>query len=178
ADLERLADRCGALLATSAAAKGLFRGSPWDLDVSGGFASPLAAELIREADLVVGWGSSLNMWTLRHGNLIGPEATVAQVDDDPSALGGHVPVALGVTGDVALTARAVADALGEASRGEVPSGEVPGGKAPSGKTASGRPGYRSAALRDRIAAQVRWRDVPFEDESTGDRIDPRTLSIG
>ena len=178
ADLERLGDRCGALLATSAAAKGLFRGSPWDLDVSGGFASPLAAELIREADLVVGWGCSLNMWTLRHGNLIGPEATVAQVDDDPSALGGHVPVALGVTGDVALTARAVADALGEASSGEVPSGEVPGGKAPSGKTASGRPGYRSAALRDRIAAQVRWRDVPFEDESTGDRIDPRTLSIG
>jgi len=168
ADLERLADRCGALLATSAAAKGLFRGSPWDLDVSGGFASPLAAELIREADLVVGWGCSLNMWTLRHGNLIGPEATVAQVDDDPSALGGHVPVALGVTGDVALTARAVADALGEAS-----SGDVPGGKAPGGRS-----GYRSAALQDRIAAQVRWRDVPFEDESTGDRIDPRALSIG
>ena len=62
-DLERLADRCGALLATSAAAKGLFRGSPWDLDVSGGFASPLAAELISDADLVVGWGCSLNMWT-------------------------------------------------------------------------------------------------------------------
>jgi acetolactate synthase-1/2/3 large subunit len=173
ADLERLADRCGALLATSAAARGLFRGSPWDLDVSGGFASPLAAELIREADLVVGWGCSLNMWTLRHGNLIGPEATVAQVDDDPSALGGHVPVALGVTGDVALTARAVADALGEAS-----SGDVPGGKAPGGKAPGGRSGYRSAALQDRIAAQVRWRDVPFEDESTGDRIDPRALSIG
>lgn len=168
ADLERLADRCGALLATSAAAKGLFRGSPWDLDVSGGFASPLAAELIREADLVVGWGCSLNMWTLRHGNLIGPEATVAQVDDDPSALGGHVPVALGVTGDVTLTARAVADALGEASSGDVPNGKAP----------SGRSGYRSAALQDRIAAQARWRDVPFEDESTGDRIDPRTLSIG
>ena len=63
AELERLADACGALLATSAAAKGLFRGRPWDLDVSGGFATPLAAELIRGADLVVGWGCSLNMWT-------------------------------------------------------------------------------------------------------------------
>jgi acetolactate synthase I/II/III large subunit len=165
ADLERLADQCGALLATSAAAKGLFHGSPWDLDVSGGFASPLAAELIREADLVVGWGCSLNMWTLRHGNLIGPEATVAQVDDDPSALGGHVPVALGVTGDVALTARAVADALDGAA-----------GAGATGAGAGG--GYRSAALQDRIAAQVRWRDVPYEDDSTGDRIDPRTLSIG
>jgi acetolactate synthase-1/2/3 large subunit len=159
ADLERLGDRCGALLATSAAGKGLFRGSAWDLDVSGGFASPLAAELIRGADLVVGWGCSLNMWTLRHGNLIGPEATVAQVDDDPSALGAHRPVALGVTGDVALTARAVADALDGAGGGA-------GG------------GYRSAVLKDRIAAEVRWRDVPYEDDSTGDRIDPRTLSIG
>jgi acetolactate synthase-1/2/3 large subunit len=165
ADLERLADQCGALLATSAAAKGLFHGSPWDLDVSGGFASPLAAELIREADLVVGWGCSLNMWTLRHGNLIGPEATVAQVDDDPSALGGHVPVALGVTGDVALTARAVADALDGAAEAGAPAAGADGG-------------YRSAALQDRIAAQVRWRDVPYEDDSTGDRIDPRTLSIG
>ena len=60
-DLEELADACGALLATSAAAKGLFRGSPWDLDVSGGFASPLAAELIGGADLLAGWGCSLNM---------------------------------------------------------------------------------------------------------------------
>jgi acetolactate synthase I/II/III large subunit len=159
ADLERLADRSGALLATSAAAKGLFRGSPWDLDVSGGFASPLAAELIRSADLVVGWGCSLNMWTLRHGKLIGPDASVAQVDDERSALGAHRKVQLGLTGDVALTARAVADAMGPAP------GEP------------GEAGYRSAALRDRIAAQVRWRDVPYEDESTGDRIDPRTLSI-
>ncbi len=101
---ERLADACGALLATSAAAKGLFRGSPWDLDVSGGFASPLAAELIRGADLVVGWGCSLNMWTLRHGALIGPGAPVAQVDIDAAAIGAHRPVSLGVTGDVAATA--------------------------------------------------------------------------
>src|SRR5580700_1047579 len=69
--LENLADGCGALLATSAAAKGLFRGSPWDLDVSGGFASPIAAELIAAADLVVAWGCSLGMWTMRHGKLVG-----------------------------------------------------------------------------------------------------------
>jgi thiamine pyrophosphate-dependent acetolactate synthase large subunit-like protein len=158
-DLERLAGRCGALLATSAAGKGLFRGSPWDLDVSGGFASPLAAELIVHADLVVGWGCSLNMWTLRHGKLIGPDAAVVQVDHEPDAIGVHRPVQLGVTGDVGLAARAV---------GELLDGE-PGG--------SGEAGYRSAALRDRIAAEVRWRDVPYDDDSGGGRIDPRTLSI-
>ncbi len=80
--LEKLADGCGALLATSAAARGLFRGSPWDLDVSGGFASPLAAELIGAADLLVGWGCSLNMWTTRHGTLVGADTTVVQVDCD------------------------------------------------------------------------------------------------
>jgi thiamine pyrophosphate-dependent acetolactate synthase large subunit-like protein len=41
-----------------------------------------------------------------------------------------------------------------------------------------RDGYRSEDLRARIASEVRWRDVPFDDGSTADRIDPRTLTIG
>ncbi len=158
AALERLADACGALLATSAAAKGLFRGSPWDLDVSGGFASPLAAELIGDADVLVGWGCSLNMWTTRHGSLIGSNTTVAQVDVDEQAIGAHRPVKIGVVGDVALTATAVADQLVD----------LPG---------KHDAGYRSAALRDRLAGAIRWRDVPFDDTSDGDRIDPRSLTI-
>jgi len=158
AELERLAGQCGALLATSAAAKGLFRGSPWDLDVSGGFASPLAAELISGADVVVGWGCALNMWTLRHGSLIGAGATVIQVDDDAGAIGADRRVDLGVTGDVTATAQAAAELLGGAS--------------PDAET-----GYRTDAVRDRIATAVRWRDVPFTDESYAGRIDPRTLSI-
>jgi len=153
AALEELADACGALLATSAVAKGLFHGSPWDLGVSGGFASPLTAELITAADLVVGWGSSLNMWTMRHGKLIGPGARVAQVDDDSSAIGAHQPVDIGVVGDVAQTARVVLASL-PAQRG-----------------------YRSAELRARIAREVRWRDVPYDDQGGDGVIDPRTLTI-
>jgi acetolactate synthase-1/2/3 large subunit len=174
AELERLADACGALLATSAVAKGLFRGSPWNLDVSGGFASPLAAELISGADVIVGWGCSLNMWTTRHGRLIPPEATLVQVDDDATAIGAHRPVHLGVLGDVAQTARAVAAALAEDGTQEDRSGEpgpVRDEKSP------GAAGYRSAELRERIAGQVRWRDVAYSDEGDGERIDPRTLSI-
>ena len=175
AGLERLADACGALLATSAAAKGLFRGNPWDLDVSGGFATPLAAELLTAADLIVGWGCSLNMWTMRHGRLIGPGATVVQVDDDVSAIGAHRPADLGVVGDVALTSGAVLAEL-------------------AGRLGAG---YRSPELRERIAREGRWRDVPYADEGTaggngaggdvpagggpdgggGGRIDPRTLTI-
>jgi acetolactate synthase-1/2/3 large subunit len=157
ASLERLADSSGALLATSAVAKGLFNGNPWYLDVSGGFASPLTAELIRGADLVVGWGCALNMWTMRHGALIGPGATVVQVDLDVDAIGAHRPVDLGALGDVDETALAVAEELG--ARGFV------------------APGYRSEGLRERIARENRWRDLPYEDEGDSSRIDPRTLSI-
>ncbi len=184
AELERLADACGALLATSAVAKGLFRGNPWSLDVSGGFASPLAAELITGADVIVGWGCSLNMWTMRHGKLIGTGATLIQVDDDASALGAHRPVHLGVLGDVAETARAVADALADGRDGDDEGGAPPtvrnkkdNGGAPGAAGTRGERGYRSADLRERIAREVRWRDVPFADESDGDRIDPRALSI-
>ncbi|WP_406056435.1 thiamine pyrophosphate-binding protein [Kribbella sp. NBC_00889] len=147
--LESLAERSGALLATSAVAHGLFQGNPWSLGISGGFASPRTAELIRAADLIVGWGCALNMWTTRHGALIGPDTTVVQVDDDATALGVHREIQLGVTGDVGLTATMVLDAFGEQ-----------------------RVGYRTAEL-----GSVRWRDVAFDDESTGDRIDPRTLSL-
>ncbi len=152
------AERAGALLATSAVAKGLFRGDPWDLDVSGGFASPLAAELIRDADVIVAWGCALNMWTTRHGTLIAPEATVVQVDHDPAAIGVHRPVALGVAGDVAATAAAVRAALDR-------------------RGTAGHERYRTPRVAERIARQIRWRDVPYDDEGGDGRIDPRTLTI-
>ncbi|MFI6794555.1 thiamine pyrophosphate-binding protein [Streptosporangium canum] len=134
-ELEELAERIGALLATSAVAKGLFRGSPWDLDVSGGFASPLTAELVRGADVIVGWGCALNMWTMRQGTLIGPEAKVVQVDLDADALGAHRPIHLGVVGDVALTARSVTTLLAGGGDDLRPAPAVPdgsGGEAPAG----------------------------------------------
>ena len=81
--------------------------------------------------MIVGWGCSLNMWTMRHGKLIGPGATVAQVDDDAAAIGAHRPVHLGVLGDVAETARAAR------------------GRAPARPAAAA--GYRAADLRARIA---------------------------
>ncbi|HEV7189457.1 MAG TPA: thiamine pyrophosphate-binding protein [Blastococcus sp.] len=151
--LERLADRSGALLATSAVARGLFTGNPWALDVSGGFATPLAAELITGADLVVGWGCTLNMWTMRHGRLIADDAVVVQVDVDADALGAQRALAFGVVGDV----RRVAEAAAAALPGE-------GG------------GYRSEEVRRAIAERGRWRDVPFDEVAEPGRIDARTLT--
>lgn len=149
-----LGDRCGALLATSAVAKGLFHDNPWDLDVSGGFSSPTTADLIQGADLIVGWGCSLNMWTMRHGRLIGRDAVVVQVDDTRSAIGAQRSLTFGVHGDVALTAQAVAAELGSAQQ----------------------QGYRTEQVAQRLA-RGSWRDEPYEDNGGDGRIDPRTLSL-
>jgi thiamine pyrophosphate-dependent acetolactate synthase large subunit-like protein len=155
--LAALAEHCGALLYVSAAAKGLFAGNPWYLDVSGGFATPLAAELISQADVVVAWGSTLNMWTTRHGKLIAPGTTVAQVDLDPSALGAHRAVDIPISGELTTVARACVDALD--------------------RVGVARQGWRTPELRARIAREGRWRAVPYVDETGNGRIDPRTLSI-
>jgi thiamine pyrophosphate-dependent acetolactate synthase large subunit-like protein len=151
--LRELASRSGALLATSAVAHGLFHGDEFALGVSGGFASPTAAELIVGADLVIGWGCALNMWTTRHGKLLSPHAKLAQVDLEQAALGAHRPIDVGVVGDVASTAE---DVLGELV---------------DHKTA----GYRSEDVAARIAAG-RWADVEHDDLTRAGRIDPRTLS--
>jgi len=152
-----LADDVGALLAEGAVAKGLFTRCPWAIDVAGGFSSPLTAELIAGADVVVGWASALNMWTTAHGHLLRPGVRLAQVDLEPGAIGKHRPVTLGVVGDVAATAQAVSELLRA-----------------QGHRASG---YRSPELQREVQARISWRDTPCEDASTGERIDPRVLSL-
>jgi acetolactate synthase I/II/III large subunit len=155
--VSRLAERCGALLAVSTAAKGLFAGDPWYLDISGGFATPLAADLIGRADLVVAWGSTLNMWTTRHGRLIPDGAVVAQIDLEPEQLGVNHRIDLGVAGDVASVAAACAASLAD-----------------DGVSATG---FRTPEVRTRIAVEGRWALVPYADEGADGLIDPRTLSI-
>ncbi|MFE6365485.1 thiamine pyrophosphate-binding protein [Streptomyces sp. NPDC057806] len=155
--VRELAAEAGALLATSAVSRGMFNGDAWNIDVSGGFSSPLTAELVAGADLLVGFGCALNMWTMRHGRLIAPDATVVQVDIEPGAIGVHRDVDLGLWGGVARTARATAAWLRANSPG-------------------GRTGYRTPDVAERIRCGLRWNQVAFEDASGDGRVDPRSLT--
>src|SRR4029077_19759842 len=56
-DLERLGQAIGAVMATSAPANGLFAGLPYALGISGGFASPFAAQTLPQADVVLVFGA-------------------------------------------------------------------------------------------------------------------------
>src|SRR5690606_37359524 len=73
-----------------------------------------------EADVVVGFGCSFTTWTTRGERLFAPDATVVQVDVEPTALGLSDRVDLAVLGDCDQTAQAVLEALGEP--GEQPPG--------------------------------------------------------
>jgi thiamine pyrophosphate-dependent acetolactate synthase large subunit-like protein len=154
--LEELGQRVGAILATSAPANGLFAGLPFALGISGGFASPLAQELLPQADVVVIAGAGANHWTTRHGKLIAPGAKVIQIDVEPRAIARNRPADVALVGD----ARAAAVALGAAvaSRSDQ------------------RTGFRTPELAASIAAR-RWEHEPFADASTDEFLDPRTLSI-
>ncbi|HUD86431.1 MAG TPA: thiamine pyrophosphate-binding protein [Xanthobacteraceae bacterium] len=156
ATLVALADRVGALLATSVCGHGLFAGNPWSVGISGGFSSPVADELISESDVILAFGASLTQWTTKKGRLIAPGAVVAQVDIDMPKLGYQMPVQIAVHGDAKATAEAL---LAELDR----------------RSASGKTGRRSDAMRERIRAGDNHH-YPHPDESSEQFIDPRTLS--
>ena len=154
-ELEALGELTGAILATSAPANGLFQGLPYALGISGGFASPFAAELLAQADAVLVFGASVNHWTTRHGALINPGATVVQVDIEAKAIGRNRPAQLGVIGDAKAAA-----------------GELIGALKQRGHACAG---FRTPEIAQQIATR-RWREEPYEDASTDEWIDPRTLT--
>jgi thiamine pyrophosphate-dependent acetolactate synthase large subunit-like protein len=109
--LEALAERAGALLATTLFGKGLFEGNPYALDIAGAFASDFARERFAEADLVIGVGAGLGHYTTEGGYLY-PGARVVQVDVNPRGLWQGLRTAdLHVRADARATAEAVLDGL-------------------------------------------------------------------
>jgi thiamine pyrophosphate-dependent acetolactate synthase large subunit-like protein len=116
-ELEQLGEKIGAILATSAPANGLFAGLPYAVGISGGFASPLAAELLQSADVILVFGASLNHWTTKHGALIGTGTKVIQIDIDPTTIGRNQPVDIAVIADAKATAYQLTKAIQQPTTG-------------------------------------------------------------
>jgi len=108
--LGALADATGALTASSALGRGVFPDNRYDLGVTGGFGADGAMELVRQADVAVVFGASLNQFTMRFGELFAPGTRVFQIDVAPTATHPHVG------GFVRADARVAAEALVERLR--------------------------------------------------------------
>ena len=77
--MEELAERTGALLATTLPARGMFDHNPFSIGIAGGYAREIAREIGAQADLVVVIGASLNYYTVDGGHMF-PKAEVAQIE--------------------------------------------------------------------------------------------------
>jgi thiamine pyrophosphate-dependent acetolactate synthase large subunit-like protein len=151
--IAELGDRLGGLLCTTVMANGLFTGRPELLGICGGFASPRAAALIGQADVVLAFGAGLNEFTLHGGMILDPGATLIRVD-----LAGVAPVErvdLDLSGDASAVAVALLDGI-EAQ-------DVAG-----------------SAWREEVTdllPTIGWQHERYTDQSTADRLDPRTLTL-
>ena len=149
--LRELAQRTGALLATSACGHGAFVDDPWCVGMAGGFSSPAAVELISSSDLLVGFGTTWTQWTTRHGKLINPDATLVQVDVEAHRLGSQRHIDVGILGDARACAHELTSRVTE------------------------RSGWRTPE----VAALLREKNhhaASYDDTSTSAHIDPRTLT--
>jgi thiamine pyrophosphate-dependent acetolactate synthase large subunit-like protein len=152
-ELIALGDRTGSLLGTTLMANSWFSGHPFNVGVVGSFSPPDAAELIRNADVVLAFGATLNPFTTYGGGLLG-NARIVQFDADPAALGRFLDPEIAVLGNAREAASALLDELSR--RGHQSDG------------------YRSPAVVQRIAT---LRSEDFVDRSRPSAIDPRTLMV-
>jgi acetolactate synthase-1/2/3 large subunit len=138
--LRALADRSGALVATSLLGKDMFAGDPYTIGVSGGFALEDARPIMKQADLLIAFGCQLNDYTLGHGQLYAG-AKVVQIDINPAAIGEYSSFDQAVVADARLTAEALLTALDQQQR----------------------PEWRGPAMAQRIKRFDRWFERDMEE---------------
>ena len=143
-----LADRVGALLATSLQAKGLFAGHDYDIGIAGAYASAPGEALFADADFVLGVGAELGYYTTE-GGLLFPGAEVARIDIAPAPTELGILPGLYARGDALKTVKSISAKLQERK--------------------VQKEGYRTDAARAVRDAAVE----PFEKATDG--LDPRAL---
>ncbi|WP_063614184.1 thiamine pyrophosphate-binding protein [Bradyrhizobium sp. Cp5.3] len=113
----RLAERTGALLATSLKGKDLFRDQDYNIGLFGTLSTPVAVDLIMEADCIIAFGASLNKYTTSRGAFLKGKRVI-QVCDEQAEVGNYASPDAGLVGDTALVAETILHWLDEA---EIPS---------------------------------------------------------
>jgi len=152
---ERLAQRIGALTATSLVAKGEMSGE-FHAGISGLFSTRAVMELFEEADCVIGVGASLNPHTIE-GGLLYPKARFVHINTEPVLLMGNDRAAdCYVQGDAQVTLQAIDDALLKKSQLSV-----------------FKENYRTVAVKKILANADR---DPAEYEIEAGTVDPREVS--
>lgn len=116
AELQALAERLGAPVATTLVGKGVFPEThPLSLGTTGIWGSRVANESARNADVILAVGTAFgeadcSSWRPEHTFNI-PGTTLIQIDIDPQEIGKSYPVDIGILGDARATLAQLAAAL-------------------------------------------------------------------
>jgi len=105
-----LADALDAPLATTVAAKDLFRGHERNIGVMGTISTTVGLDVINQSDCIISFGASLNQHTTDRGALVRGKRVV-QVDEDAAQINRRYGVDEFVIGDARRVAEAMAEAL-------------------------------------------------------------------
>ncbi|MEM7404801.1 MAG: thiamine pyrophosphate-binding protein [Pseudomonadota bacterium] len=154
AAIEQLAERTGALLATSARGKEMFDGSPYNLGIIGSFSTSVARRYIEQADCVVTFGASLNLYTTSRGMSI-PKVPVVHVDTARDHIGRWLSVDVAVVGDAAEVAGRLCEAV-------------------PARAADRKPFHAAAVLNEVAEFDIR---SEFQAAHTPRTMDPRMLGL-
>lgn len=152
--LEKLADKIGALLITSARGKDMFQGNPNNLGIVGSFSHSMGRRYVEQADCVLVFGAGLNFLTMSFGASL-PAVPLIQVDRARASIGRWTAADVAVVGDAGKVAEQLLAAVPARAPAEKP--------------------CHSAETRKDIAAFDISMD--FQAAHTARTVDPRALGM-
>lgn len=116
--IERLGDRIGAGYLTTLRASGFFDGNARALGLIGSFSHQLGRRFLDDADCIIVFGASLNIFSTSAGDALPPGVPIIHVDRDRGRIGRHWYADVAVVGDAADVARDIAARIEEPARNE------------------------------------------------------------
>ncbi|MEL0003006.1 MAG: thiamine pyrophosphate-binding protein [Rhodospirillales bacterium] len=152
--LIRLAEKTGALLATTAKGKDLFRKHPLNIGIIGSFSHSLARRMAGNADCVVAVGAGLNVLTMSFGESL-PNAPLIQIDARRANIGRWMTADVSVVGDAKLTVEQLIAALPD-------------------KTLAEKPFHSPDNMKILNGFRIQ---TDFEPANTARTVDPRSLAV-
>lgn len=151
--IRELGDRIGAGYLTTLRATGFFDGASRDLGLIGSFSNRVGRRFIDEADCILVFGASLNIFTTSAGDAFPPAVPVIHVDRDRAQIGRHWYADVALVGDAATIAKELTARL-------------------DGVTGNEHWAAAMAAALDGFDA-----DADFQAASTQRAVDPRAAAV-
>ena len=111
--IERLAEKVGAVLATTLKAKDMFRGHPYNLGIVGSYSHATGRRLIDQADCIVAFGAGLNQRTTSFGTSLPNHVPLIQVDVKHANIGRWFHADIALIADAKAAAEQLFEAVAE-----------------------------------------------------------------